>query len=316
MMKLSQKAAVGTAHSKLILVGEHSVVYGKPAIAVPFTKVKVEAVSVQRPGPLTINCRYYSGILDEVPPKMEGIAACAKATLQALNQPLEDIEIELRSSIPIGRGLGSSAAVAIALVRSLYAFFGQKVPREKLLSLVQIAETYAHGSPSGIDMIAETNEHPIWFEKGKTIRPFPIHLPHYLIVADSGRYGDTFLAVQEIREKKKYEPENVKYAIDRLGEIVYEVKAAIGKKNAGLLGKLLDAAQDQLAALGVSDRGLDHLIETARAAGALGAKLTGGGRGGCIIALAENSRKAEKIACALKKAGAAKTWHFSLGGEM
>ncbi|GER66654.1 mevalonate kinase [Weizmannia acidilactici] len=315
MIKIPGKTATGTAHGKLILAGEHSVVYGKPAIALPFHLVQVEANVIRKSGPLSIDCLYYTGAMDEAPPKMMGITACAKETLKTLNEPAENLVIKLESTVPIGRGLGSSAAVAVAVVRGLYAFFGRKLSEAELERLVQIAENFAHGNPSGIDMMTVINDHPIWFEKGKPVRPMPVSLRFYLVVADSGRIHDTSLAVKSIREKRQYEPEMVNKAIGRLGKIVYEVKEALDAKDGFRLGQLLNEAQAQLSALGVSDAGLDDLTGAARAAGALGAKLTGAGRGGCIIALAETREKAETVAAALQRAGAIKTWYFSLEGR-
>lgn len=310
MNTISTKIAVGYAHSKLILVGEHAVVYGQPAIAIPFP-LKVRSVIEQSSGTIMIKCPYYSGPIDGMPIKMEGIEACIKATLQYLVRPEKDILIRIESTIPMGRGLGSSAAIAIALVRSLFSFFGQSPSQKELFSLVQIAEIYAHGNPSGIDMAAASSDTPIWFHKGKELVPLQAGAPLNIVVADTGRINDTHTAVEKVGEKFLLDPLKTQKSVKLIGKIALEAKDVLSYGNAYLLGKLLDKNQEELMKLGVSDDSLNHLITIARNAGALGAKLTGGGLGGCMMALALNLEHAKLLADILMKAGAAKTWYFA-----
>ncbi|MDL4840184.1 mevalonate kinase [Aquibacillus rhizosphaerae] len=313
MINLSKNTVVGSSHGKLILVGEHSVVYGKPAIALPLPLVEVKA-SVQSVlnDTLIIDSMYYVGPLPDLPEKMHGIAACIKETLKYLEKPAEGLIIKLESTIPLGRGLGSSAAVAIAVVRSLYAYYGRKLSKGELLELAHLAETYAHGNPSGIDTAAASSDQPIWFQKGHQIESVQIGRPFYLVVADTGRVGDTHAAVASIKNKSTINPIDTQHSIDQLGEISEQARVALAHGNVKLLGNLLNAAQDKLTTLGVSDQGLNQLVNVARDAGAIGAKLTGGGRGGCIVALAHNMNEAKSIAIALEKANARKTWYFTL----
>lgn len=301
---------VGQAHSKLILIGEHSVVYGKPAIALPFPTLHVQAVVSEQEGSITLECEYFRGRLEEVPHHLGGIALCIIKTLKTLNQSPSSLHISIHSTIPIGRGLGSSAAIAIAVVRSLYHFFHEPLPEKMLMRLVNIAETYAHGNPSGIDMIAAISDHSLWFEKGKTVKPITIATPFSLIVADTGRRGNTREAVQAINLNLKKSPETVEQSIQLLGELAHQAKVAIEQGEIANLGSLMNDAHTELAKLGVSDPGLDKLVELTRKAGAFGAKLTGGGRGGCMIALAKDETHAKKLAKTLRKHGAQQTWHF------
>lgn len=310
MIENTLRTAVGYAHSKLILTGEHAVVYGKPAIALPFP-LEVKAAIEEAPGEIIIDCAHYSGLLSMVPSKLQGIAVCMKEILHYFNKPLRGIIIRIHSSIPIGRGLGSSAAIAIAIVRGLFTFFGQEVSRKELLTFVQKAEIYAHGNPSGIDMEAASSNVPIWFQKGKEVTPIKVGAPLHMVVADSGRIGDTLKAVKNVKQRYVIEQENINSSLKRIEEMTYAARSALSIGNAQLLGKLLNMNHTELISLGVSDSNLNRLVKTARDAGALGAKLTGGGLGGCIIALAQNPRQGKLIADALIKAGAAKTWHFS-----
>ena len=312
MIKSPQKKAVGKSHSKLILVGEHAVVYGKPAIALPFSLLEVKSIVVPSHDEITIASDYYQGRLIDLPTKLQGLGVCIEATLKTLQLPLKGVHIEICSTIPIGRGLGSSAAIAIALVRSLFSFAGRVVSQEELMRLVHIAETYAHGRPSGIDMACASSDSPIWFQKEKPVEPIQIRKPLFFVVADTGRIGDTHAAVEGVREKYETNRVQTEQAINQLEEITRETREALSKGDLDLLGKLLDLAQGELVELGVSDVGLNHLVNTARIKGALGAKLTGGGRGGCMLALARDEKHAKILADALMKAGAYATWPFIL----
>ncbi|MBO0961400.1 mevalonate kinase [Neobacillus sp. MM2021_6] len=310
MRQLMQKVAVGSAHGKLILVGEHSVVYGMPAIALPFPVLEATATVEENFEGIFLASDYYDGPLKGVPKKFWGIAACVEETLKLLNKHNQGLLIRLHSSIPIGRGLGSSAAIAIAIVKSLFAFYGKKAQPDEVMPLVHIAETFAHGNPSGLDMVTAFSEYPIWFQKGKKIESLQMGGPLFLVVADTGHFGDTRGAVLSIKAKHAANPERTQKSLNQLGTVTLEARRAISKGDLRLLGQLFDLAQSELTDLGVSNEKINRLVEAARKAGALGAKLTGGGRGGCIVALAQTATHAQVIAKALMKAGACNTWSF------
>ncbi len=310
MMTIQQKTAIGRAHSKIILIGEHAVVYGKPAIALPFPSLEVVSSVKEISGDLFLSCRYFVGKLEEVPRDLKGIAVCITETLKNLKQPAEGLHIQIDSSVPIGRGLGSSASSAIAVVKSLYQYFEQKLSKTKLLELVHISETFAHGNPSGIDMVAASSDQPLWFEKDGAIHPVDIKLPLHLVVADTGRIGGTLEAVESIRKNSLISPNKVKHSIDLLGDYTSRTKAALAEGNSLFVGKMMDAAHSELKKLGVSDTELDHLVQVAKEWGALGAKLTGGGKGGCMIALASSPEHAKNLAEGLLQNGAAQTWSY------
>lgn len=311
MNTVSTKAAVGEAHSKLILFGEHAVVYGKPAIAIPFP-LRVSSKIEKSIGAIVLKSEIYTGPIKNAPIKMKGISECIKETLRCIRKPFRNLTIEVESSIPIGRGLGSSAAIASAVVKSLFYFYEKKLSREELFRLVQIAETYAHGKPSGIDMAAVTSEGPILFKKEVGAAPLKLGCDLHLVAADTGRVGDTHRAVENVRKKYDLEPEKVKESLDEIESITKRAREALLKGDIDLLGKLMNANHKELITLGVSDEGLNTLTEKARKAGALGAKLTGGGLGGCIIALASSREQGLAISKELIKAGASQSWHFSL----
>lgn len=306
------KAAIGVANSKLILVGEHAVVHGQPAIAIPFPLIGVESTVENVLGSVTIDSSFYHGPIESAPSSITGIVKCIKETLNYLSIPCKDLLIRIDSSIPPGKGLGSSASVAIAVIKSLFTYAGEKYTEDLLLDLANIAETYAHGAPSGIDPLTITSECPIWYKKEQ---PFDFIEPKgdfYFIVADSGRMADTRSAIESVTNLLKLAPRKIQSKIERIGEITYQVRDALEKASKYVLGQLLNEAQKELEALGVSDAGLNRLIDYALQEGALGAKLTGGGNGGCIIALAQNEMHSKYLTEKLLRLGAQAVWPFVL----
>lgn len=311
----SETGATGVAHSKLILVGEHAVVHGQPAIAVPFPLVGVESRVEKYPGSIYLDSSLYRGPVDSAPNSLAGVVHTIKQTLKLLQLPPKDLMIRIKSSIPPGKGLGSSASVAIAIVKSLFTYTNQTYTQEQLLQLANISETFAHGAPSGIDPLTITSPSPIWFKKEEPVDYITPSGEFYFVVADTGRMSDTKTAVNTVSSLIKKAPQKMFRTIERIGEITYEVRGALEKSSKQLLGYLLNEAQKELEAIGVSDTSLNRLIQFAREHGALGAKLTGGGNGGCIIALADNELHALQLSKKLKQFGAQAVWPFQLTNE-
>lgn len=307
------KRAEGIAHGKVILIGEHSVVYDKPAIAIPFHEVNVKAIVEQ--GELTdgkntiwFSSKYFNGVLLDAPEELSGIKASVDETFELLNVSPSNLAIHIESTIPSGRGLGSSAAVAHAVVKAIFNYYDAPLRKDVQMHLVQIAETHAHGNPSGIDMEATCNNSPIWFQKGKETKSLMIEKPIHIVVADSGQFGDTRTAVESIRSMYRNNLAVARKSIDLLGDYTFECQQGLAVGDLSQVGRCLNLAQQELSILGVSDIVLDKLIMNARNNGALGAKLTGGGRGGCILALAKDEQHAEVLSASLKEAGAYQTW--------
>ncbi len=308
----STKTAVGLAHSKLILIGEHAVVHGQPAIAIPFKLIGVETIVEYIPGPVELDSSFYYGPLHLAPESLRGIVVCIQDTLEYLDIPCENLTIRINSSIPPGKGLGSSASVAVSVIRSLFNYANRSYTREELLQLANVAETYAHGSPSGIDTLTITSDTPIWFEKNQPVETVGVKEDLHFIVADSGQDADTRTSVQSVTNLLKKAPRKIQQKLDRIGKLTYEAKDALEKASKHFLGHMLNEAQKELEFLGVSDAVLNRLIRFARQEGALGAKLTGGGNGGCIIALAQNEMHCKQLAEKLKQFGAQTVWPFVL----
>ncbi|MER2226615.1 MAG: mevalonate kinase [Carnobacterium sp.] len=314
MLNLNQPA-LGKANGKIILMGEHSVVYGEPAIAIPFPATHIHATVTPMEGPVQLDCVYYQGDLASAPQHLENLIAVVESTVNELKQEFNNFKLTIKSTIPVERGMGSSAAVAIATVRAVFNYYSVPLTDDKLLTLANISETIAHGNPSGLDAAMTSGRHPLYYIKGKPFVPFKVSLSAYLIVADTGLKGQTRDAVASIAQLNKENTETTMEAIHSLGDLARQAKFAIESANPVTLGLVMNEAHETLSSLGVSNERLNHLVSTARTNGALGAKLTGGGRGGCMIALAADKDTAASISNALVDAGAVNTWTHQLGDE-
>jgi len=296
-----------TAPGKIILAGEHAVVYNRPAIAVPVWEVVARATIIDRNrgadcvliAPDVGLHLHLVDATDELP-----LAVVVRLTFARLGLPPNPAwQIEVRSEIPIASGLGSGAALSAALVRAIYMHTGQFAPPALVSELVFESERFYHGTPSGIDNTVIAYGEPIWFVKGEPPTPFMPRAPFTLAIADSGILAPTKETVADVRRWSQTEPLRYTKLFDAIGGVVHRVRQAIEQGAVAELGQCFDQNQALLEELGVSSAPLEALIQAARQAGALGAKLSGGGRGGNVIALVEGSTVA-KVKQALLVAGA------------
>lgn len=306
------KHGIGNAPGKIILMGEHSVVYGKPAIALPFYSVGVKCEIIPKEGPLEIESYCYEGLVDLAPTTLKGIQKLIQVTLETLKEKAQDFKILIKSSIPAQRGLGSSAAVSVAIVRALFDAFEKELDFNTLNELVFVAESIHHRNPSGLDANTILREHFLMFERDKGITHIDTKLQGYIIVADTGQKGHTKASVDNVQNRLKQDPHATISVIDKLGDITFRAKRSILNDDLKSLGEYMNQSHLLLKELGVSNQNLDLLVDVALYEGALGAKLTGGGNGGCIIALSDSMVEAKKIADALLAQHAAHTWIYHL----
>ena len=301
---------VGHGTGKIILMGEHAVVYGEPAIAFPFRGVHVTATfnaSAQN----QITSSHYSGLLADAPEALQIIQQLTTHLCQQFDQGPFHLTIE--STVPSARGMGSSAAVATAITRAFFDWIDVTLSDTDLLTYVNFSEAIAHGNPSGIDAATTSGSQPIYFEKGKDFEAFPLNIDAYLLVADTGILGRTREAVAAVAQLMKTKTEYTNHLIHHLGHLSRLTKEAIIHNQPHELGQYMNLAQEDLRQLTVSNERLDELIQLARDNGALGAKLTGGGRGGCFIVLCQDYQSATHIQTQLKYAGVKDTWMQGLG---
>lgn len=300
----------GSAHGKAILIGEHAVVYGRAAIALPVHSLRVRAEAVRTAQAGLLVSDLYTGAFDAAPARLAPTVTAARATLEALGTR-EQIELRVHSGIPPERGVGSSAAVAAAVVAAVAAAFGIVFDDGRHHELVQVAERAAHGTPSGLDARAVRAAGPIWFRSGETAA-LPVGATFAFVIADSGVPGRTGEAVRGVRALREADPARVDHVIASLGVLAEAARGQLSDGDVPGLGAAMDEAHDLLDGLGLGDPALQRLVRAARGAGASGAKLTGGGRGGCVLVLAPDAADAPRLACALTGAGAAAVWTSTL----
>lgn len=298
-----------SAPGKIILFGEHAVVYGRPALAVPVTQVHadVEVSDSSRAG-IWINARDI-GLHAELNSLSSDhpIAAVIHNLLFSLGiSPFPPLEIKISSTIPVASGLGSGAAVSVALIRALSAFLAHPLPDEQINQFAYEIEKLHHGTPSGIDNTVVTYARPVYFMRGQPIETFKVGAPFTLVIADTGIAAPTKESVGDVRKLWEADKPRWEKVFDHIGEIANEARDAIESGKIKELGSLMNANHALLHSLTVSSPELDHLTEAARRSGASGAKLSGGGRGGNLIALVE-ADKAAHVAESLLSAGAKRT---------
>lgn len=303
-----QRHAEGSSHAKLILLGEHSVVYGQPAIAIPLPDLAMHVRIEERQVGQLIMAPNYQGPLDDLTEAYEGVRQLISRLLTFFGQPNLPFLLRINSNIPQERGMGSSAATAIAITRAFFAFFQRPLPDATLQKWANVEEAITHGSPSGIDVATAAHDLPVWFVKQEPVRPLDMRFHGTLIIADTGIHGQTGLAVSVVREQIQTEPVTTQNHLDALGHLATDAKEALATDDLLKLGRTMNEAQAHLSALGVSHPKLDQLIRAARKAGALGAKLTGGGVGGAMFALADSPQQVVTITTALEAAGAHEIW--------
>jgi mevalonate kinase len=297
------------APGKIILLGEHAVVYGRPALAVPVRQVQacaaVEPVLDGPPGGLYLDCPdlEFSAWLHETPGD-HPLAAICTATLAELSAgTFSAIRLTLTSTIPVASGLGSSAAVSVAIARALNRHFGGALTDSEVSDLAFAVERIHHGTPSGIDNTVVAYDRPVFFRRGQPPEPLSIGGTFHFLIGDTGIAAPTAEAVGRVRGRWRAETGPMEAIFDEIAQLVLEGRRALLRGLAEELGPVLGRNHVLLARLGVSSPDLDRLVEAAAAAGALGAKMSGGGLGGNMIALVQPDH-CEAVAGALKEAGA------------
>jgi mevalonate kinase len=310
-------AISASAPGKVILFGEHAVVYGQPAIAIPVNQVRAKAIVSARPdrpsGWVSIQAPDI-GLevnLEELPAD-NPLSLAIRGVFKATNiYSIPAMAIRITSTIPIAAGLGSGAAVSVAIIRALSEFLGKPLPNEQVSILAFEVEKLHHGTPSGIDNTVITYEKPVFFTRASggeadQIDRFNIASPFTILIGDTGVPSPTSVTVGDVRSGWHEDGIFYERLFESIGEIVKHAREAIENGDLAVLGLLMNENQDLLVKMGVSSAELDHLIRAARQAGAYGAKLSGGGRGGNMIALVPRVT-ADQIANALISAGAANT---------
>ena len=302
--------AQNIGYGKTILFGEHFVVYGLPAVASAlgsYTTAKVERDEAGN-GLTLIDDRpetpgYKKGKKPEQDDSMQKIFSAMNIDLD--KNPLK---IALGGNLVAASGVGASAASCAAIARALSEYFNLNLSDEKINAIAYEGEKGYHGTPSGIDNTAATYGGLIWFKKDleggpNTIERIKMKEAVELVIGNSGITSNTKEVVADIRAKKEAEPEKYDKIFSEYGQLVKEAREALEQFNVERIGELMDKNHGLLQQINISCKELDEMVAIAKEAGALGAKLTGTGRGGLIIALTPGKELQEKVASAIEEKG-------------
>jgi len=306
---------VASAPAKIILFGEHFVVHGEPAIVIAidrraYAKAKRRDDNRLHLRSANLNLAGYfegeifrleSGDQKEAKPKFESVRLAVDKVRQMCHENT-GIDLEINSTVPVGAGLGSSAAVVAASAAAVGALLDVKMSKEDIFRITYEAEKLVHGTPSGIDPAISTFGGAIVFQMDTGFKPLEFKTDIPLVVGDTGVERSTRVQVEKVRNLAEEYPQIFEPMKKAAREIVLRAMNALQERDLEVLGQLMNMNHALLYGLGVSDESLEWLTNAARKGGALGAKLTGAGGGGCMVALARDE-KLQQVLEAIMKAG-------------
>lgn len=301
--------AIGRARGKAILFGEHAVVYGIPAIAVGLDRgATAEAVLEGAASTLEL---WVDGAGKHPTGGRRAAAGDGSELGRALAEVLRacgaeaSVRIQARTDLPAAAGLGCSAALGVALVRALDALAGRdQEPAAAVAERALAWERVFHGNPSGVDTAVAAHGGCLLYQKveaGPLLKPIKLAAPLLLAVGHSGTASSTKAMVEEVARLRERSREMVERSFDAIRILVQNARLALEAGDARAVGQLMDLNQMLLGGLLLSTEPIETMCRLAREAGALGAKLTGAGGGGCVIALCASD--AEPVLASWKRAG-------------
>jgi len=314
---MTELLAQASASGKVILLGEHTVVYGKPSIAIPVSQLRavafIEAFECPN-GEIWIDApavRIYKR-LEDLPPN-HPLRMAVEITIKEINpKKFPGILIRINSEIPIAGGLGSGAAVSCAVIRALSTFLsGHPFDHETTNRLVFEIEKLHHGNPSGVDNTTITYEQPVLFQKDHPIEIIHVGQTFEFLIADTGINSQTSDMVNGVRKRFEINKSSYEAVFDQIENMVIKANLAIQNGDVAMLAESMNNNHSLLQELEVSCFSLDRLVKAARNADAMASKLTGAGGGGNMIALVSIETR-NTVKAALLSAGAIRVFPLTL----
>ncbi len=296
----------GSGYGKVILYNEHFVVYGVPSIVSAINKATTATIErAEGPGwTLDDGRQDNTGYKEE---KLEHQKESIERVLKAagIDPARNPIKITFGGDLVAASGIGASAASCTALARALSDEFKLGLSDGRINELAYEGEKGYHGTPSGIDNTAATYGGLIWFVRGEpdVIERLSIKRPVEVVMGNTGLVANTKAAVAGVRERKEKYPEKYERLFSEAKELAFMARKALADYDLKAVGRLMDQNHQQLQAIEVSCKELDQLVELARANGAYGAKMTGGGLGGNMVALTPGKDLQDQVARAIKREG-------------
>jgi len=300
------KKGHGIGFGKAILFNEHFVVYGIPSIVSAIGNYTVAKVEPYEKSGFNLDDKRLATPkykTDKLSQQTESFELMFKK--MSLDLSKNGVKITLEGNLVAASGIGASAASCVAVARALADSYELDLSDEQINEIAYEGEKGYHGTPSGVDNTASTYGGLIWFQKGEknVIDRISLLNPVEIVIGNTGKVTDTKAAVDGVKQRKEKNLKKYQEIFDRAENIAYLAKRAIQDRAYTNLGKLMNENHKLLQQIEVSSRELDFLVSIARDAGALGAKLTGGGLGGNMLALTPGKELQNKVATAIEKEG-------------
>jgi mevalonate kinase len=297
----------GFGYGKVILFGEHFVVHGVPGIvsAIDSTNdAKVEKTGSE----IVVNDERKTAKGYSEEKRLQQLESIERMMKAMGIDPKMPLSIWIGGTLPGFSGLGASAASSVAIARAIADELRIDFPDERINEFAYEAEKAYAGNPSGIDNTAATFGGLLWFRKNltggaNTIERIRVKEPAEIIIGSTGKVANTKAMVEGVAERRRKNPQKYSSLFERAEELAYDGRKALEIYDLRKIGELMNENHQLLQEIEVSSRELDLLVDIAMKQGAYGAKLTGGGGGGCMIALTPTRELQENVATAIEKEG-------------
>jgi mevalonate kinase len=297
----------GSGFGKVILFGEHFVVHGVPGIVSAIDSA-TDAEVTQTGKELVIRDerKAAKGYAEEK--RLQQIESIERMLKKMGLDPKLSLNIWVGGTLPGFSGLGASAASSVAIARAIAEELSLKLTNEKVNQIAYEAEKAYAGNPSGIDNTAATYGGLMWFKKNlaggpASVERLSVRMPVEIVIGSTGKVANTKAMVAGVAERKNKNPEKYGQIFKQAENLTYAGRKALESYDLKKVGELMNENHRLLQEIEVSSIELDLLVDIARKNGAFGAKLTGGGGGGCMVALTPGKELQEKVAVAIEKKG-------------